>query len=280
MMRITMTVSPTRCGFGPILFAGDLEQGLAEAGRLGYDGVELNLRDSRALDQGALMARLEELGLFVGAIATGQTWITDGWSLYHPDGAAVRKALDRLQGHIDFAARLGCMVITGGIRGRIAAGAADPAGIRERGLAALRECAAYAADRGVTLLLEPINRYETDLVNTTEEGLELIDRTGAGNIKLLLDTFHMNIEDPSIEDGFRRAGARLGYVHLVDSNRRAPGLGHLDFARLLKVLDGMGYDGILDFEVLPLPSDRFAAERAIGYVRGLMCGLGGKEAKA
>lgn len=273
-MLVTMTVSPTRCGFAPILFAGDIARGLTEASRLGFDAVELNLRDSRVLDQDGLIARLQALRLPVSAIATGQSAHTDGLSLYHRDPAIVGGALDRLCGHIDFAARLGCALIVGSIRGRIAGEGREADRIRETGLEAIRDCAAYARERGVTVLLEPINRYETNVLNTVQECLVAIEQTGADNLRLLLDTFHMNIEEASLEESFRLAGGRLGYVHLVDSNRRAPGMGHLDFARLLQVMNETGYNGFLGLEILPEPADIAAAERGIRHVRTLLSRVG------
>ena len=69
------------------------------------------------------------------------------------------------------------------------------------------------------LALEPINRYETNFVNTVEDGLAVLEEVGAPNFKLLLDTFHMNIEEADIGMSFRRAEGRLGYVHFADSNR-------------------------------------------------------------
>ena len=83
---------------------------------------------------------------------------------------------------------------------------------------------------GIRLALEPINRYETTLINNAAQGLELIERVGADNFGLLLDTFHMNIEEPSIEDSIRQTGDRIFHFHVADSNRWYPGAGHLDFS--------------------------------------------------
>jgi sugar phosphate isomerase/epimerase len=99
---------------------------------------------------------------------------------------------------------------------------------------AIRECAAAAAETGVRFALEPLNRYETDLVHTVAEGLELADRIGAENFGLLLDTFHMNIEEPVIEDSIRACGNRIFHFHVADSNRWYPGAGHLDFGTILE----------------------------------------------
>jgi sugar phosphate isomerase/epimerase len=131
----------------------------------------------------------------------------------------------------------------------------------------LRECTRAAAEEGVTILLEPLNRYERDYLNTVEEGVRVIRKVDVPNLKLLADTFHMNIEEANITASLRTAGKALGHVHLVDSNRQAPGYGHLDFRDVLRVLRDVGYAGYLSFEILPLPTFRQAAEDAIRTVR-------------
>ena len=87
------------------------------------------------------------------------------------------------------------------------------------------------------------------------------------NIKYLADTFHMNIEEVDIGAGFRRAGSKLGYVHLVDSNRQLPGQGHLPMREVLRSLADIGYDGCLSFECLPSPDGESSLERALSFVR-------------
>jgi sugar phosphate isomerase/epimerase len=122
------------------------------------------------------------------------------------------------------------------------------------------------------LVLEPLNRYESDIVNTTAEGLELIEQVGHPSLGLLLDTFHVNIEEASVYDCFRLAMAagRLWHVHLGDSNRLPPGEGHLDFAGIVSTLAEAGYDGYLSAELLAKPDPDTAAERTIRTMRGIM----------
>ena len=93
----------------------------------------------------------------------------------------------------------------------------------------LREVADYAAARGVTLAIEPLNRFETDLVNTVEQGLDLCTRIDRDNVGLLLDTFHMNIEEKSIADGIRSAGDRVFHMHMCENDRGTPGTGHVEW---------------------------------------------------
>ena len=118
--------------------------------------------------------------------------------------------------------------------------------------------------------LEPLNRYETDLVHTVAEGLELVERVGADNFGLLLDTFHMNIEEPVIEDSIRACGDRIFHFHVADSNRWYPGAGHLDFEAILETLAGHRVTGASSpGEFKPLPDADTAAERSITHLRKL-----------
>jgi sugar phosphate isomerase/epimerase len=140
-------------------------------------------------------------------------------------------------------------------------------------LACTDACCRVASQAGVNLVLEPINRYETDYLNTVDETLEVVRQVGSPALKVLVDTFHMNIEEVDMLASVRRAAPHLGRVHLADSNRRSPGHGHVDMRGVLRVLREVGYQGYLAFEVLPLPNPRQAAEDAARTVRGLLAGL-------
>lgn len=119
----------------------------------------------------------------------------------------------------------------------------------------LRQLASHAEARGVLLGLEPINRYETFLVNNLDQALKFIAQVGSDQLRLHLDTFHMNLEEADISDTIRRAGEHLVNLHVSDSNRQAPGLGHFDFSSLIRALMEIGYAGCLTLEPVPPGSD-------------------------
>jgi sugar phosphate isomerase/epimerase len=121
----------------------------------------------------------------------------------------------------------------------------------------------------VRLVLEPINRYETTLINNVDQGLALIEAVGADNFGLLLDTFHANIEEPKIEDSIQAAGDRIFHFHVADSNRWYPGAGHLDFKSILDALFATSYQGFVSGEFMPLPDADTSAQRSIAYLRQL-----------
>ncbi|MBD0866591.1 MAG: sugar phosphate isomerase/epimerase [Rhodobacteraceae bacterium] len=105
-----------------------------------------------------------------------------------------------------------------------------------------------ARDLNMKLGIEPCNRYETHLLNTARQGADMIERVGAGNIFIHLDTYHMNIEEVSMARGFADAGEHLGYVHLSESNRGVPGRGTMDWTGTFAGLKAIGYDGALTLE--------------------------------
>ena len=267
-MKLGIVVSAQPVQFEAVAFKGDFERHIEQVAALGYDGVELAVRDPAALDLAALARAVAASGLRVPAIGTGQAWGEERLSFTAVEAAVRAQAVARLRSHIALAARFGAVVIIGLIRGVV------PPGVRRDAawawlVEALQRSAEAAAEAGVSLVVEPINRYETDLVNTVDEGLDLLKQVGADNVGLLPDTFHMNIEEPVIADSLRRAAPRLRHFHVADSNRWYPGAGHIDFPALLATLRGeLGYDGWVSAEILPKPDALTAAERALVNLRG------------
>jgi sugar phosphate isomerase/epimerase len=157
-------------------------------------------------------------------------------------------------------------VIIGGIRGSLKdEGHYDE--LYDRGVEAFKACAAFTDSIDLTLLIEPINRYETNWIHTAANGLKLLDAIGVDSAKLLLDTFHMNIEEVSVVDAIRETGDRLGYMHFADNTRKAPGQGQIDFGSILDALEEIAYQGPIVAEVLPLPDDFSAVQNTAKFWR-------------
>lgn len=270
--RLGLAVSPLPSAFAPLLFAGRLGEALRAAAALGFAAVELSLRSPEDVDPQGLASRLRDNRLGLSAIATGQACVIDSLCLASPDADARKAAAGRITRAIDLAAQFEAAVIVGGIRGHLAGSPAERENLRAHALDAIRHCARRATGLGVTLLIEPINRYETNFVNTAAEGLAVLDEIDEPSVKLLLDTFHMNIEERTFTDALSAAGDRLGYVHVADSNRRAPGQGHIDFAAIMSALNTIGYRGMLVGEVLPLPDDFEAARLTAAFWAGIAGG--------
>jgi sugar phosphate isomerase/epimerase len=265
-MRLSIVLSTHAAQFQAVAFKGHFEANVARIASFGYDGVELAIRDPKLVDVDELDGVVTRNGLEVPAIGTGQAWGEEGLSFTSDDPAVRRAAIKRVKSHVPLAKRFGASIILGLIRGVTPSGQSH-----EQSMAylveALQECSAVAATEGVRFALEPLNRYETDLIHTVEQGMDLIRRVGAENFGLLLDTFHMNIEEPSIEASIRTCGDRIFHFHVADSNRWHPGAGHLDFASILAALRETGYNAYVSGEFMPVPDANTGAQRAIEYLR-------------
>jgi sugar phosphate isomerase/epimerase len=267
-MRYSIVLSTQPVQFQAATFKGDLQENLTRISSLGYDGVELAIRDPKLIDMNKLEQLIRELGLSVPAIGTGQAWGEEGLSFTDPDQTIRQAAIERIISHIPGAVRFQAMIIIGLIRGLVKPGV-DPAQAMDWLVEALKECSAAARPHGIRLALEPINRYETTLINTITQGLELIQRVKADNFGLLPDTFHMNIEEPDMLLSIRDCGEHIFHFHVADSNRWYPGAGHLDFTAIHETLNASGYKGWISGEFLPIPDAETAAQRSIKLFKSL-----------
>jgi len=267
-MNLSVVLSTHAAAFQAVAFKGDFEANVAKIASWGYDGVELAVRDPKLVNAGQLERVVADHGLVVPAIGTGQAWGEEGLSFTSDDPEIRTAAIDRISSHVPLAAHLDAVVILGLIRGVTPEGQTHDQSM-EFLVNAIQQCAATAEGTGVRFALEPMNRYETDLIHTAADGMELIERVGSENFGLLLDTFHMNIEEPNIGASIRACGDRIFHFHVADSNRWHPGAGHLDFGTILEDLDATGYQGFVSGEFMPLPDADTAAELAIAHLKSL-----------
>ncbi|MBI5301840.1 MAG: sugar phosphate isomerase/epimerase [Chloroflexi bacterium] len=306
-MNLSFVLSTQPTQFAAVAFSPDLEPQLAHLASLGYAGAELAVREPAKLDARAVKQMLDQHHLRVPALGTGQAYVEEHLSFTDPDESIRARAIERVESHIALAhviasleeakqsltppltspyqgegeggvnasshnsllAMTTPLVILGLIRGKEQSGVA-----REQAHAwmvdALRHVARAARSQDVRLVLEPINRYETNLINTAADALDVIEKVGADNLGILFDTFHANIEEPRIEVSLRVCGSRLFHVHIADSNRWFPGAGHIDFARVIATLREMKYAGWVSAEILPKPDVTRAAEQTMRTMKPLM----------
>ncbi|HDY76192.1 MAG TPA: sugar phosphate isomerase/epimerase [Candidatus Marinimicrobia bacterium] len=263
-MKLGIVLSTQSAKFSALAYKGQLAENAAKIKGYGFDGIELAIRDPKLVNQAEIKSLLTELELTVPAVGTGQAFGEEGLSFVHPDQTIRHQAIDRIKAQMHLAEMLGAMVIIGLIRG-----------FRDKDVSthqtdtwlveALRGCA--QENERVKLIIEPINRYECDLVCTVQEGMELMEKVEYPNVGLLLDTFHMNIEEPSIYESIRLAKERLYHFHIADSNRWYPGAGHLNFPKIIDTLSEVDYQGYVSAEILPLPDPDTAAERTVAYMQ-------------
>ncbi len=272
-MLTSMTITDHIYGGAPFVYEGDLAQGVTQAASLGYDGVELHIADPAAVDAPALEAALRASSLRLTAIGTGRAYVNDGLSLTDADEGRRRAAIRRLEGFLALAGRFQAKIIVGCMRGNLSSPQELPAAL-DRLRSAMERLDRAAGDAGVGIVFEPINRYENNFLCTMGDISSFIRQCGLQNTGLLVDTFHMNIEEADLFASIRDCAAEIRYVHAADSNRRYPGQGHLPFAALLRALRDAGYNGVVSAECLPWPSKQEAAAGWIQAMRELLRGAG------
>jgi len=125
----------------------------------------------------------------------------------------------------------------------------------------------YAAEKGVKIYMEPYNRYETNFVNTVEQGAEYVREMNHPGIALMIDTCWMNSEDASLPGAVLAGGDLIEYVHIADSNRCYPGAGHIHFGDVIRTLRHVGYKGYLTVQIDQKPAFQIAAQRSISFLR-------------
>jgi sugar phosphate isomerase/epimerase len=213
--------------------------------RLGFDGVELNIQDPESVQPARLKTYLAEFGLVLSMFASGLTARTHQLSLATADEARRREAIRRSVRFLEFAHEFGGGMIAGLLKG--APQENDPAA-RERLAASVLELTPVADRLKTPLLIEAVNRYESPVGHSLADTWDIARRAGSPFVQILPDTFHMNIEEVNMEQALRTHRPCFSSLHLSDNTRHFPGFGALDFARVIAILDGLGYQGKLAIE--------------------------------
>jgi sugar phosphate isomerase/epimerase len=251
---------------GPLaLISGSFEEKVRKAAQLGFEGIELMVRDPAGLDWLHVKSVLRSANLEVPQIVTGELYGADGLCLVTADTGLYQRTEKRLHSVIDLAAYLGTMINLGRTRGRLDFLGNIP-NAWDIAVDRMKKLGEYAAEKQVKITLEPLNRYESDFILNAGEGIRFIQAVGLDNLGLMLDLFHMNIEEARIEDGLRIAGDRLWHIHLADSNRRYPGSGHIQYKPIFATLKELDYQGYISAELLPLPDPDTAAQKTIEFL--------------
>jgi sugar phosphate isomerase/epimerase len=247
---------------GPWIFWENLETSIAKAAELGFDGIELFTPDARAIDAGMLASLLKKFDISLAAVGTGAGKVINGLTLTDPNQDIRKRAVAFIADMISFGARFGSPAIIGSMQGNVVPGVEKEQAMQwlTQALAVLGK---QAESQGITLIYEPLNRYETNLMNTLEAGAEMINTLDTGNVKLLADLFHMNMEETSLPESIRNFGSYIGHVHFADSNRRAIGLGHTATADIAAALKEIDYQGYVSAEAFPWPDPDEAAKQTM-----------------
>lgn len=227
------------------------------ARELGFDWVEIPLMEIEKVDAAAIKARAAAVGVGL-CTSTACSESTDPTA---EDGATRARGLTYLKQCIQATADMGGTVFTGVTYSAIGRKITGRPGEEywERAAGVLREAARFAADQGVTVGIEAINRYETFLVNTADQALALMERIDEPNMKVHLDAYHMNIEECDFYTPTRKAAPHLCHFHLSESHRGTPGTGVVDWEDIYRALGEANYRGIVGMESFESVSPAMAA---------------------
>ena len=249
-----------------VVFHDKLETSIKKVADLGYDGVELALLDKNQVDIKLVNKLISDYGLTIPVVSTGQVYGEARLHFTDPDPARRQLAMDKFMGLMEVAAEFGAKINIGRIRGPLWQETGTEKA-ENNFMACLEKLSDFGRKLNVEIILEPVNRYEINFINNCAEGVRLLNRLGRENVKLMPDLFHMNIEDPSIEGTLMKYADYISYIHVADTNRYAPGRGHMDFKSIFTTLNTIRYRGFLSVEILPFPTPDAAALEAIQYLR-------------
>lgn len=241
------------------------EASVHKAREAGYHGVELALRSEKEFCDENLAAILKKENMRVSCVSTGQVFATDGLCFTHESAEVRKKTIETFKGLINVAGDFGGLVNIGRARGSIW-GSRTKEETEAIFLDGLNELVPTLESNNVSIVIEPVNRYEINYLNNTDQVCDLLRKMGCKHFGVMPDVFHMNIEDDNICSSLERNAEYIKYVHFADSNRHYPGQGHLDFASFVNTLNKVGYNGWCTVEILPIPDPDTAGFEASKYL--------------
>lgn len=274
-MKYGVTASTMATEKRPATFGdGNIVSHLRGIKELGFDGIDVFIKPMPESSLEAFEEGLADAGLEVSVIFPIVVF-ESGLSLSDPVVEGRQKAVASYKTQIELAARLKSGIVLGLERGNIT-GEETIKAYQERLASSLAELANHAAGCGVAISMEPIHRFLVNTFHRVEECLDFFAKFRLDTVGLLLDTFHMNIEERSLEDAVATASGRITHVHAVENNRGVPGDGHVDFESFIYALRKARYDGYLSLETRPETRPFETALRGIENLKGIVdAGAGG-----
>jgi len=227
----------------------------------GFDGVEAAMYKGRAFAVEAFRRGLAETGLE----CTMCSVMVDGLSLIAHDSTVRSRAVELLRENIAATAEAGAKILAGPLYAPVGylPGRRRTADEWKRAVECWQDLGPWLAQHDVTVALEPLNRFETFFLNTAEDAARFCDEVGHPNVGVLFDTFHANIEEKNIADGYRTVARHLKHVHTCENDRGTPGSGHVEWEQVFAALGEIGYDGWLTIESFGSNIREIAAAAAI-----------------
>jgi D-psicose/D-tagatose/L-ribulose 3-epimerase len=221
----------------------ELKKLAPKVAEMGFDSIEVPIEGMDDLDYKAGAAIIRDHGLDVSVCAA----MGPDRDLVHEDMSIQENGVTYIKHCVDAAHTLGATHVVGPIYSAV--GRVWQATPEERAkdidtlVKRLSELATYAQDKGVLIGIEPLNRFETSLINIAPQAIEVVDRVDSPSCQIMLDTFHMNIEEKSLGDAIRQTGHRLAHFHACENDRGAPGTGNVTWDEIAQALRDINYDG-------------------------------------
>ncbi len=263
-----------RLGFSTVMYEEtDLTypEIVRKADQLGYGGIELNFRKWPSESNiGPIKKSLDRSNAEVAAIGTRHMHVTHGLYLASPSGKIREKALNYVTECMKIARRLNCPIVQAGWVFQGSKLETQYDATWKQAVESLKEVSKRCLEHGVRFVIEFACKQNAELVNTMGEALQMLDEVGRENILVMADVFHIYNEKDSLRDTVLKAGDRLGYVHLADSDRLIPGTGKINFPEFIDALREIGYKGYMIMEFNPGLSPDESLKQALGYVKKLL----------
>ncbi|MDU4889494.1 MAG: sugar phosphate isomerase/epimerase [Clostridium sp.] len=250
-------------------YQGPLEKSFSDLASYGYEGVELMTLNPSKLDWNYVKETAEKNNLSVILVCTGEIYGQLGLTYTDPKAEIRKEAIERTKEIIDFASFLGANVNIGRIRGGYRK---DLLKEQTEALAieAFREVSDYASTKNVNIALESVTIMQTNFINTLAEAADMVDRVNRPNFKLMMDIFHLNLEEKDVIEAIKKYSSYNIHVHLADNNRRYPGHCGLDFEKIVRTFKECGYSGNFCTEIYQIPNQEEAAKGAVAYLKPIM----------
>jgi 5-keto-L-gluconate epimerase len=257
-------------------WVGEPAEMFSRLAEIGYQGIELQVRDPALFDTARLADDARRAGLAIVGLSTGPVAMADGLFFTSPQSENRRCAVERAKAILDLAARYQAHLTIGGIRGFLRWAPARATGLgwfRQ----AIDELLPLAEAQGVPVMLEPQNRFATDFLNTVAETVEFITGYSSPSLVFEADTYHMSLEESSVPAALvhGQLSGTMRYLQVADSNRKAPGRGHLNWADILGTLQSTGYQGWLSVECAQIPDSTTCAREAHEFLSAALRARGG-----
>lgn len=247
-------------------FQGKLSHSFGRLGELGYDGVELMTLNPLELNWDEVRKEAEKNRLDVVLVCTGEIFGQKKLSFMDKNAEVRQNARARVKEIIDFASYLGAYINIGRVRGQYTDELPKEVSYGYA-IDAFKDISEYAGKKDVKIALETVTIMQTNFINTVEEAVKVIKDVDNEYFRLMMDIFHLNIEEKDMFETIKNYAEYNIHVHLADNNRRYPGHCGLNFEKIIKAFKEVGYDGAFCTEIFQIPDQESAARGAVDNLR-------------